>query len=116
MSIIIKNMGMPKNCAECAIKSWDEEGYVCPFSGIPALNIGRQNNCPLMEFEPKTGKWVKDHRGWCTPGGDPVWVCSECGKGTHVYGIEHGTYGSDVADDQWVACPNCGAIMESTVW
>lgn len=60
----------------------------------------------------RTGKWVKARGSWCTPGGDPVWECSECGKGRHVYGIEHGTYGKDVADGQWVACPNCGAIME----
>ena len=59
----------------------------------------------------KKGKWVSVG-GYATPGGDPVWVCSECGKGLHVYGIEHGTYGKDVADGQWVACPNCGARME----
>lgn len=57
------------------------------------------------------GKWVKARGSWCTPGGDPVWECSECGKGRHVYGIEHGSYGADVADGQWVACPNCGADM-----
>ena len=59
----------------------------------------------------KRGKWVKARGSWCTPGGDPVWECSECGKGRHVYGIEHGSYGSDVADGQWVSCPNCGADM-----
>lgn len=57
------------------------------------------------------GRWEKV-RGYFTPGGDPVWQCSECGKGLHVYGIEAGTYGSDVADHQWVACPNCGARMD----
>ena len=64
-----------------------------------------------LREERKTGRWVKAH-GWCTPGGDPVWMCSECGKGMHFYGIEHGSYGSDIADHQWVACPNCGALME----
>lgn len=57
------------------------------------------------------GRWIKVH-GYITPGGDPVWKCSECGKGIHVYGIEHGSYGSDIADGQWVACPNCGAKMD----
>lgn len=57
------------------------------------------------------GRWKKVH-GYFTPGGDPVWACSECGKGIHVYGVEHGTYGRDIADGQWVACPNCGAIMD----
>ena len=60
------------------------------------------------------GRWVKVRGSWCTPGGDPVWECSECGKGVHVYGIEHGTYGKDVAEGQWVACPNCGAKMEDS--
>ena len=59
----------------------------------------------------KHGKWVRVS-GYCTPGGDPVWKCSECGKGVHVYGIEHGTYGADISDGQWVACPNCGAIID----
>lgn len=60
----------------------------------------------------KKGKWVK-MGGYFTPGGDPVWKCSECGKGIHVYGIETSSYNSDIADGhQWVACPNCGAEME----
>ena len=63
----------------------------------------------------KHGKWVHVS-GYCTPGGDPVWRCSECGKGIHVYGIEHGTYGADIADRQWVACPNCGAVMDGEEW
>ncbi len=67
---------------------------------------------PAADVRPvKEGRWVKARGSWCTPGGDPVWECSECGKGVHVYGIEHGTYGSDIADGQWVSCPNCGAKM-----
>lgn len=73
----------------------------------------RNGIAAMPTIEPKIGKWIKARGSWCTPGGDPVWECSECGKGVHVYGIEHGTYGSDVADDQWVACPNCGADMRS---
>lgn len=67
-------------------------------------------DAPIVE-ERKTGHWVEVH-GYATPGGDPVWACSECGKGQHVYGIEHGTYGKDVSDGQWVTCPNCGTVME----
>ena len=60
----------------------------------------------------KKGKWLKVS-GYFTPGGDPVWKCSECGKGIHVYGIEANSYNSDFTDGhQWVACPNCGAEME----
>ena len=65
---------------------------------------------PSADTPTKTGTWIKVH-GYATPGGDPVWKCSECGKGQHVYGIEAGSYGADIADHQWVACPNCGAIM-----
>ena len=62
----------------------------------------------------KRGHWVK-LSGFVTPGGDPVWGCSECGKGVHVYGIEASTYGADVAGHQWVSCPNCGAIMDEGI-
>lgn len=69
-------------------------------------------NAPAADVAPaRHGKWVKAKGRWVTPGGDPVWECSECGKGRHIYGIEHGTYGNDVADGQWVSCPNCGAKM-----
>lgn len=71
------------------------------------------DNMPTITPERKTGKWLKVG-GYVTPGGDPVWCCSECGKGVHVYGIEHGTYGSNISDGQWVACPNCDAKMEDT--
>lgn len=83
----------------------DEHTMVCEakrLADIPAADVA-----PV-----RRGRWVKAKGRWCTPGGDPVWECSECGKGRHVYGIEHGTYGSDIADGQWVSCPNCGAKME----
>ena len=66
---------------------------------------------PSAQPKRKHGKWIKASGSWCTPGGDPVWECSECGKGRHVYGIEWRSYGNDVADGQWVSCPNCGADM-----
>jgi len=67
------------------------------------------------EERQKKGKWIRVG-GYVTPGGDPVWRCSECGKGKHVWGIEHNSYGADVADQQWVACPNCGIEMEGEQW
>lgn len=50
MSVIVNGMEMPKNCEVCDIKSWDNDGYVCPFSGVMTLNIGRQGSCPLGEI------------------------------------------------------------------
>ena len=58
------------------------------------------------------GEWIKV-TGYATPGGDPVWECSRCGKGRHVYGIEAPSYQGDVSNHQWIACPNCGAIMKN---
>lgn len=81
------------------------------IAGLYEQETAKMLKDAFQEAKPqKQGKWIKVH-GYVTPGGDPVWCCSECGKGTHVYGIEHGTYGADVSDGQWVACPNCGAIM-----
>ena len=75
--------------------------------GIKAIEV-----LPSAEPERKMGHWVKVG-GYFTPGGDPVWKCSECGKGIHVYGIEANSYNRDYTDGhQWVACPNCGADMK----
>lgn len=65
---------------------------------------------PVVE-ERNKAKWIKMH-GYVTPGGDPVWMCSNCGMGVHVYGIEHRSYEGNVAKHQWLACPNCGAMMD----
>ena len=90
-------------CDTC--KEYDQEKHCCPrWSKIINQTVEEIRGTTAI------GEWVKVH-GFATPGGDPVWKCSNCGKGMHVYGIEHGTYGADIADHQWVACPNCGAIM-----
>ena len=85
------------------------------FENIGRVIVEDGNWCKVfyqdVEPEQEVGRWVKVG-GFVTPGGDPVWECSACGKGRHVYGIEHGTYGADVSDEQWKACPNCGARME----
>lgn len=94
---------------EAAIEAIDEA-----LKRVFVLPVGKSimNRIPAADVRPVChGRWVKARGSWCTPGGDPVWECSECGKGKHVYGIEHGTYGADVADGQWVSCPNCGADM-----
>ena len=71
----------------------------------------------LLQMAPaeEVGHWV-EVPGYATPGGDPVWQCSKCGKGRHVYGIKHDLYRAayrpDIADGQWLSCPNCGIKME----
>lgn len=82
------------------------------FAAIKIAIRSKIKQLPAVDAAPVVhARWVRVH-GYCTPGGDPVWACSECGKGVHVYGIEHGTYGADIADGQWVSCPNCGAKMD----
>lgn len=81
------------------------------YEYVEVVYKGDIDAAPTIE-ERKTGKWIHV-TGYCTPGGDPVWACSECGKGEHVYGIEYQTYSHNVSDGQWVSCPNCGARMEA---
>ena len=96
-------------------RQWLLDEYDKRHEGPPGGARKMIEEAPAADVRPvKEGHWVKARGNWCTPGGDPVWECSECGKGIHVYGIEHGTYGSDIADGQWVSCPNCGAKMGGT--
>lgn len=51
--------------------------------------------------------WIIDNsHNWWTPGGDPVYICSNCGGGRHVFGIES-------MIDQPERCPECFAIMDN---
>ena len=73
MGVYIKGMEMPKNCEECAIKSWDTEDYVCPFSGVSTLCISRQADCPLV-LVPDHGRLIDadelmKHKGNCYDAG-----------------------------------------------
>lgn len=88
--------------------TWENPSYSDSVNALTELR-DKVNTLPSVPVQ-KTGKWIVVH-GYATPGGDPVWRCSECGKGQHVYGIENASYGADIADHQWVACPNCGAVM-----
>ena len=81
----------------------DKPYYTALSAAIAVINIAAKDIDGLASWEKVSG--------YATPGGDPVWRCSKCGKGLHVYGIEHGTYGEDIADGQWKACPNCGRVM-----
>lgn len=110
-SMLLK-MGFINHCADAGREIPEEERkQIMESIDLHKAFIKLIDEQPTIEAQPKTGKWIAVH-GYCTPGGDPVWACSECGKGVHVYGIEHGTYGADVSDGQWKACPNCGARMK----
>ena len=50
------------------------------------------------------GIWKHALGHFFTGGGDPVWECPRCGKGTHVHGIEH--------PKRIEACENCGMLLD----
>ena len=109
-------------CADCARRKGMKNGKFktlyeigdapCRACGVNDVLEDVEDFPAADVVEVKRGKWVKARGSWFTPGGDSVWECSECGKGLHVYGIEHGSYGAGISDGQWVSCPNCGAKMD----
>lgn len=59
MGVYINGMKIPKNCWECSLSDVDDDyGRCCLFSGIACLNIGRQDNCPLVEVPTPHGDLV----------------------------------------------------------
>ena len=53
--------------------------------------------------------WIEPEGDYLTPGGDPLWMCPECGKKSkeswHVYGIE-------MPENKMDACPHCGIPLK----
>ena len=84
--------------------------------GTEVVVLGAVKSLPTVDAEPVVHAHWEEVYGYVTPGGDPVWVCSNCGKGMHVWGVEASTYNRDISDShQWVACPNCGAKMDGKI-
>ena len=53
MSILIKGMEMPQNCAECEIsQAYDIRSTWCPLTFTTQAELKRQDNCPLIEIPP----------------------------------------------------------------
>lgn len=112
MSVLIKDMEMPKKCGECDI-------YVCyrtwhgdpgdEFCGLTKKDVTYKTKpewCPLSEApERKRGKWNFI--------GDQMFECTECGvcytqNQFHQMRVR-------ITDPEFPNfCPNCGAKMEET--
>lgn len=103
MSVLIKDMKMPKSCKSCdLLQDYDGDMY-CPLNSY--LNFGDIEyvpdyvmlGCPISEApERKKGKWMSFCRG-------KICNCSICHKGyDHTYEFI----------EEWNYCPNCGAKME----
>ena len=106
MSILIKGMEMPNNCADCPLsviaqnEISGEQTRLC--FAIPkhfASTIHKLTDCPLVEIpEGHKGHWEERHLEEAPMFLRRRWYCSECG--------EWQTYGRPRY------CPNCGAEME----
>ena len=100
MSILIKGMGLPRNCEvcplnfyECALLEKSSEEIMQYFGGDC-----RHPDCPLLEAqERKRGKWIVMNDEYVD-----ACKCSECGC------IEYFNKGWK----RFNFCPNCGAEIE----
>lgn len=122
MSVLIKNMTMPKNCIECPMQfgGWC---YVCPpdidervaETVEEAVKQGKPDWCPLVEIEGDDvapvvhGRWLwmtkKEAASYSSLGfvvDSENWRCSRCNK--------HGAGRWWARDNKF--CPNCGAKMD----
>jgi len=113
MARLIDGSFLEDRCKRQMSDEWNKKAAPSSWADAYEQFLTDIENCPTVDMtEVRHGRWIKARGSWATPGGDPVWECSECGKGRHCFGVEHGTYGSDIADGQWVSCPNCGARMD----
>ena len=98
MSILIKDMKMPRNCFLCPLSVMNGERLYCEVTREEVLRAKIAPECPLEEFiERPKGKWIFH--------GEPPWrvkECSECGEKSHHWS------GQLLPN----FCPNCGAEME----
>ena len=70
------------------------------------VNIFEDTCAEIREYlestKEKAGRWVKQKGGGFTPGGNPVYECSECGW----------VFGSHMITPNYSYCPNCGSKMK----
>lgn len=94
MSVLIKDMEMPKNCSDCDFESYPRGAHYCQFKMRVIESLERPDWCPLEEAEPvKHGRWIGiddfPHE---------TWECDRCGKIIET-------------DEPPNYCENCGARM-----
>ncbi|MBQ1310038.1 MAG: hypothetical protein IIY54_10045 [Ruminococcus sp.] len=62
MSLIIKGVDMPKNCAECPILQIGSLEHYCPLAKESMWSIdaesGKHSNCPLSEIPTPHGRLI----------------------------------------------------------
>lgn len=92
MSVLIKNMEMPKNCGECQFCHTENFKQWCCPTGREDIFYDAMPEWCLLE-KPKTGEWVRNR----TYIG--LIFCSECGM----------PYEEILTPKDF--CPSCGADM-----
>lgn len=61
MAIYIKGVELPANCLACPFTEKDDRmGTICYFTNIVALNISRQEDCPLTEIPEPHGRLIDE--------------------------------------------------------
>lgn len=108
MSVLIKDMEMPKSCNSCdLLQDYDGDMY-CPLNTY--LNFGDIENvpdyvmigCPLSEVpNRKHGKWINDGKG--------LYKCTACGElWIHWWAT---VMPIETMYKEMRFCPHCGADM-----
>ena len=87
MSILIRDMEMPKNCLECELKALGAlvGEYYCPITKIDCLSIGRQDDCPLEEVpsaQPDSNESSSTHKALDTIDRQAAIDALDCINGT----------------------------------
>ena len=54
VAVVLKDMQMPKNCAECRFGVYKSYYDECYFTGKPLTSTKRQCKCPLKEIKDGT--------------------------------------------------------------
>ena len=102
MSVLIRNMEMPKHCWQCPFHDDVDDCILLNQSCMTVWGESKRlNDCPLVEMKPHTGTWIRtvEELG-------ESWMCSEC--------LEE--FIPTDSMDEFINCvhfcPNCGARMD----
>ena len=108
MSVLIKNIEMPKNCWECPC--FDDFAHICNLDNeCRDVHENRPDWCPLVEINKSSGKWIYEEINYYTT----RIICSCCGSPAPFICVSDDHYGYQMHGVTMKTnfCPNCGADM-----
>ena len=77
--------------------------------GISGLTIQQVTTKSRGRWSREMKDWIDVKGNYFTPGGDPLWMCPECGEESeeswHVYGVE-------CQENKMEVCPHCGISLK----